>query len=279
MPNRILREGILSSERVDQVAGEPPVEVTYRRLFSVADDFGRFSAHPSLVRAAVYPLRLDQYSDAQISDHLMSCEAAGLIRLYEVHGKRYLELLDFRQKTRAKASKYPAPDGHAGDTCITDDQQMRTESETESETRDGDERRRRDIDSLAAPVRPDRISPRITREDAQAVKRAITEYMQEEPDDNLVLQVIDAGGRASAEDICAHLKTLWLKGHKAGGAKGPRSFGWFVSVTRQHFADLRAMEEARHNPNSATHWGGIKTETGSSEFNHMTAAIELPDTV
>jgi hypothetical protein len=53
--------------------------------------------------------------------------------------------------------------------------------------------------------------------------------MQAEPDDDLVLQTIEAGGAASADDICAHLKTLWLKGHKPGMAKGPRSFGWFVA--------------------------------------------------
>jgi hypothetical protein len=262
MPNRILREGILSSERVDKVAGELSVEVTFRRLFSVADDFGRFSAHPSLVRAAVYPLRLDQYTDAQITDHLMNSEAAGLIRLYQVHGKRYLELLDFRQKTRAKSSKYPAPDGHAGGTCVADDQQMRTESETESESRDGDERRRRDIDSLATPVQPNRISQRCTPEDLLLVKRAIAEYMQSDPDDNLVLQVIEAGGGASADDICLHFKTLWVSGHKPGKAKGPRSFGWFVAVTRQYFADLRAMENARRNPGIATHWSEVEVSDG-----------------
>jgi hypothetical protein len=81
--------------------------------------------------------------------------------------------------------------------------------------------------------------------------------MRAEPDDNLVLQTIEAGGGASADDICAHLKTLWLKGHKPGMAKGPRSFGWFVVVTRQHFGDLRAMEDSRLNPNSAAHWSDI----------------------
>jgi len=47
------------------------------------------------------------------------------------------------------------------------------------------------------------------------------------------------------------------QGRKPGTGKGPRGFGWFVAVTRQHFGDLRAMEDARLNPNSATHWSGI----------------------
>lgn len=265
MPNRILREGILSSERVDQIAEEPAVEVTYRRLYSVADDFGRYSAHPSLVRAGIYPLRLGLYTDAEIVEHLRSCEAAGLIRLYKVQDKSYLEVLNFNQRTRAKRSKYPPPEGHTDGngsgwhspgTCPSCDSHKQAESETES--RIGDERRRRDIDSLATPVQPERISSRLTPEETSAVRRAITEYMGEEPDENLVVQVIEAGGGASADDICTHIKTLWLKGHKSGTAKGPRTFGWFIAVTRQHFGDQRAMEEARRNPNAVAHWSQMK---------------------
>ena len=40
MPNRIIREGILSSDRVDQL--DPPAEVFYRRLMSKVDDHGLF---------------------------------------------------------------------------------------------------------------------------------------------------------------------------------------------------------------------------------------------
>ncbi len=48
MPNRILREGILTSERVNLLSWE--AEVFYRRLMSVVDDYGRFHAHPALLR-------------------------------------------------------------------------------------------------------------------------------------------------------------------------------------------------------------------------------------
>ncbi len=145
MPNRIVREGILSSERVDRIAGEPATEVFYRRLLSVADDFGRYSAHPSLLRASLYPLRTDKVSDSEIAHHLEACESAGLIRPYRVAGKPYVELLDFRQKTRAKQSKWPAPDQQMQRTCSAsvphmqrtrhaDVLHMRTETETETYT-------------------------------------------------------------------------------------------------------------------------------------------------
>jgi hypothetical protein len=44
MPNRELREGILTSERINALTF--PAEVFYRRLMSVVDDFGRCPAHP-----------------------------------------------------------------------------------------------------------------------------------------------------------------------------------------------------------------------------------------
>jgi hypothetical protein len=265
-----LREGILSSERVDRIAEDPPVEVTFRRLISVADDFGRFTAHPSLVRAALYPLRLELYDDSDVTQHLERCESAGLIRLYAVGGKPLLEIADFRQRTRAKRSKYPPPGGyvdteeygwHSADTCPTHGDRSQPESEARDEIRETKTRReRRDIDSLATPARSNCILSTFTPKDTSQVKAAIKEYMDEEPDDDLVLSVLEAGGGASAEDICRHLNVLWLKGRKPGRRAGPGGFGWFIAVTRQHFNDIRRMEEARLNPTSAAHWSQTDAE-------------------
>lgn len=107
MPNRILREGILTSERVNLLSWE--AEVFYRRLMSVVDDFGRFHAHPALLRAALYPLKLESAREAAMERLLADVEQARLVRLYEAGGKRYLEMQDFRQQVRAKVSKYPPP--------------------------------------------------------------------------------------------------------------------------------------------------------------------------
>lgn len=109
MPLRMLREGILSSERVNRLGWE--AEVFYRRLMSVVDDYGRFHAHPALLRAALYPLRLDSVADTRMASLLEEVEAAGLVRTYVVDGKRYVLMLDFRQQVRAKYSKYPPPPG------------------------------------------------------------------------------------------------------------------------------------------------------------------------
>ncbi len=110
MPNRTIRPEILTSERVDKLGAH--AEVFYRRLMSVVDDFGRFSAHLSVLRAAVYPLRLDKVREADISRLLTEVQQAGLIALYAVDGKQYLELFNLRDQ-RAKTSKYPPPPASA----------------------------------------------------------------------------------------------------------------------------------------------------------------------
>jgi len=106
MPNRILREGILTSERVERLNWAE--EVFYRRLMSVVDDFGRYYARPALLLAACYPLLLKKVSDSDIEKWLSACENAALVRVYPAEdGKRYLQLLDFKQQVRAAVSKFP----------------------------------------------------------------------------------------------------------------------------------------------------------------------------
>lgn len=109
MPNRILRDGVLTSERVNSLTW--PAEVFYRRLMSVVDDFGRFYAKPELIRAACYPLQLDKVGNQDVAKWLGETQKAGLVMVYTVEGKAYLELLNFKQQVRALKSKFPCQAG------------------------------------------------------------------------------------------------------------------------------------------------------------------------
>ena len=109
MPNRILREGILTSERVNRL--DWPSEVFYRRLLSVVDDYGRYFAHVSLLRAALFALRLDLVSNDDVAHWLEKTRQVGLVDLYEVDGKLYLQVWNFKQQARAKQSEFPSPFG------------------------------------------------------------------------------------------------------------------------------------------------------------------------
>lgn len=108
MPNRILREGILTSKRMERLGW--PEEVFYRRLMSVVDDFGRYHADHGLLLAACYPRQLKKVSDSDIGKWLTACVNAALVRVYPAQdGDNYLEMLDFGQQVRAKKSKFPDP--------------------------------------------------------------------------------------------------------------------------------------------------------------------------
>lgn len=107
MPNRIIREGFLDSERVNLLSAQ--AEGFFVRLMLKVDDFGRYHAHTSLLRASLYPLKIDSIREADISRWIQECEKAGLIALYETQSKRYLVILDFRQRTRAPSSRFPDP--------------------------------------------------------------------------------------------------------------------------------------------------------------------------
>ncbi len=104
MPTRLLREGILTSERVNRLSER--AELFYRRLMSVADDYGRFHAHQTLLRAYCYPMRLNTVSEADVAGMLKECVDTGLLRVYG--DGRYLEIVKFGQRTRTP-SKFPEP--------------------------------------------------------------------------------------------------------------------------------------------------------------------------
>lgn len=137
MPNRIIREAILTSERVDVLS--PEAEVFYRRILSVADDFGRCDARLAVLIASCYPLRAGIMPQAKVEQLLSECCAGEkpLILRYEVGGKPYLEVQDFRQQLRSARSRFPSPSDagaqrlHIG--CVATAQPLRTYSESYSE--------------------------------------------------------------------------------------------------------------------------------------------------
>lgn len=108
MPNRILREGIITSPKLAKLGWGD--EVFYRRLMSVVDDFGRYFADVGLLRGHLYPRQLNKVSDSDVGKWLGAVQAADLVRVYPAQdGERYLEIVNFGQQVRAQKSKYPNP--------------------------------------------------------------------------------------------------------------------------------------------------------------------------
>lgn len=107
MANRVVRSDILESEKVNKLtwAGE----VFYRRLMSILDDYGRGDGRVSIIRSKLFPLRLDKVSESDITKWLAECQDAGLVRVYHIDKKPYLELFNFGQTLRQKKPKFPPP--------------------------------------------------------------------------------------------------------------------------------------------------------------------------
>lgn len=118
MPNRIIREGLLESEAVNSLSSN--AEVFFFHLMLKADDFGRYTANPILLKCNLFPLKVDSIREADISRWTAECEKAGLIALYEAEGKKFLFIKKFHQRTRIGKSKFPAPPAQ----CPSDDSQM-----------------------------------------------------------------------------------------------------------------------------------------------------------
>lgn len=109
MPNRILKESICTSKDIDALS--PEEEILFYRLLVKADDYGRYWAEPELVKSACYPLKVDKVKGKAIEQRLGALAAAGLVTLYEVEGRRYLQFPKWakHQTVRAKTSRFPGP--------------------------------------------------------------------------------------------------------------------------------------------------------------------------
>ena len=158
MPTRILRDWT-DSESVNKLSWE--AEVFFIRLIMKADDFGRFSANPRLLKSVLFPLK-DGLRDADMSRWLAECEKAGLIRVYSsLAGKFFLEIQRFQQRTRSEKSKFDNPPWYdrrmsdkcqpLPDKCQTSASHPRTETETETETKTKEDSSKNEESSCPEP--------------------------------------------------------------------------------------------------------------------------------
>lgn len=106
MPTRLIRDGILTSEAVASLSAEE--ERFFMRLMLCADDYGLFDARPAIILTRAFPLQIDTIGIDDIKRWLDAIVKNGLVRLYSVGAKPYLEIVNFGQAKRTKP-KFPRP--------------------------------------------------------------------------------------------------------------------------------------------------------------------------
>ena len=93
------------SEKIDELTSES--ERFFTRLIMKVDDYGCFWADTRLLKANLFPLKLDKIREADMLRWMAECQKAGLIVLYEVNQKKYLQIIDFRQRLDRAMSSIP----------------------------------------------------------------------------------------------------------------------------------------------------------------------------
>lgn len=139
MPTRILRDWT-DSDAVNSLSAEG--ERLFVRIIMKADDYGRLSANPRLLRPLLYPLLLDQVREADLQRWIAECVRAGLVRLYSVEGKQYLFVVNFGQRLRNTRQKYPGPPGEDPPQLAASCRNSRPDAESDAEADMGLERNR-----------------------------------------------------------------------------------------------------------------------------------------
>ena len=133
MPTRYLKPGIRDSEPIDRL--RPVTECLFYRLLVTVDDYGRFDARPSMVKAQCFPIK-ESCSIESCAAMLDELASHGLIALYTIDGKPYLQMQKWDNAPRAKESKYPSITDERAQmhTCVCKPRTLLPETETETET-------------------------------------------------------------------------------------------------------------------------------------------------
>src|SRR5690242_611483 len=103
MPTRDIKESCRTSRSLAQVSDF--AERLFWRLLTYADDFGRFPADASVVRAQCFSVMIDAVRENRVVNGLMELSKADLVRFYDaVDGKQYgfFPTWPKHQRTRAK---------------------------------------------------------------------------------------------------------------------------------------------------------------------------------
>ncbi len=112
MPSRWMREGYLSSEKINTLSDG--AEVLYVRLLLIVDDYGHYWADPTAVRVGCFPAPPlgdgsgKRFSTQRTKRLLAELESADLIRFYVYGKRRYLEITNWKN-SRPRQPKFPLP--------------------------------------------------------------------------------------------------------------------------------------------------------------------------
>lgn len=196
----------MTSRAVNSLSEE--AELFYRRLMSVVDDYGRMECDVELIRAKCFPRRYQDWPESRINDCLMSVNCAQmtdrcpLVSIYEVDGRKYLQINKFGQRVRVNGSRFPSPDGHMTDICPP--KALGDSRKALGVRRQSDARADEQQPPGGAQDAPPQPPPNPIREISDALEEAVGRPVDAETPSRLCRET-------SAEGIHPHLTARWVR--------------------------------------------------------------------
>lgn len=106
MPQRFLRPGITNSDAWNSVSFE--AQSLYIRILTLVDDFGRYDGRVPVLHGQCFALRPD-VKPQRTAGFRSELQTAGLIDVYEVDGKEFIQMTKWTERARGDKSKFPDP--------------------------------------------------------------------------------------------------------------------------------------------------------------------------
>lgn len=240
MPNRIIKESVCGSETVDALSWFE--EVFFYRLIVNCDDYGRMDARPAILRSRLFPLK--SVTDKQVVSALQSLRSVGIVDLYEVDGRPFLQIRTWErhQIIRAKKSRYPSPDSgvkssesickqvHANVSVIQSESESEYESESESERGNTPPRKGDPKTGEAAHRYGEYRNVLLSDEDMDKLRAEFpTDYESR-------IERLSSYIASTGKVYKNHLATIrnWARNDKtAGAAKGAQGENIFLSIAKE----------------------------------------------
>jgi len=109
MPNRVIRDGFLDSDKVNRL--DWFAECVYHRLLLVVDDAGRIDGRTDLLVSRLFPLK-GRVRANDVESALHELKEAGLIVSWKVDGQPVVQVTNWRRCGRSQYSRYPDVEGN-----------------------------------------------------------------------------------------------------------------------------------------------------------------------
>lgn len=155
---RSIKPEFWTSEQVMECS--PLARLLFIGMWNFADDLGRLSLSPKMIKAQVFPS--DEISSESIRRMIDALSSNGLLLIYEVNGREYVQITGWQHQKidRPQPGKCPAPtngfksaEKPAFDEHSTNDRRMideRSPTEGKGEDRKGEEKKETRASALAA---------------------------------------------------------------------------------------------------------------------------------